>query len=363
MTAPNMLHDALVQTASNRWADAHTAWLGCRDEAPYLSTLVLVDVAVRVGDLDQALQLAETCETFAPNAPFLARLRERATTVLQRRSTFTDVANPEQLGRDEVRKLARTAVECHLWPRAVTLWLAYLERFGPNAEAYKRLATCYQNLGDFPNSILYFREANKAKADPVLVDGLDRVQRLDQRKFDSFSKHVQRFYQLPAFEAAMAASATTPPLNAELIRLSISTGIPLLGAPMGAPSNSAAKPSQPESRLLAKMSPMSQPWTHAPASAVPTPLREVDLDALRTRIAADPAAGFADLPMRPLGLTKNGAEPGAIDRPKPTAGPSPFAPRPAIAQVVTVQASPPPVVAKSSAPTLMSRLKSLTSKS
>lgn len=282
------LREAVVETACNRWQTAEAQWLECAPSVPSLAAFFLADVSMRTGDIDRAMINMALSEALVPNSPYVQRLRERATKVQQRRGANPDVGDAASLSHEDLRKAARIAVECHRWPRAVELWSLLLERSGANPEAYRRLGTCYQNLGDYGNSVLYFREANKQSNDAQLAEAIDRSGRLEQRRFDSFLKHIQRFMQHPAFEAAQAAAVSgSTRLGADLHTLSLAIKTPIAGslAPAATMPRSPTTAIAPQAHLAARPA-------ETRAGVV---LREIDLSAFRPKAAAPPPPPLATL--------------------------------------------------------------------
>lgn len=298
----SFLRAAVIDTACNRWQSAEANWTQCASLVPSLAPLFLADLAMRTGDIERALASLTLCEAGVPHSPYVERLRERAVTVQLRRAAIPDVVNPSALAVEELRKAARTAVECHRWPRAIELWTLFLERGGSKPEAYRRLGTCLQNLGDYANSVLHFREANARHDDPHLTEAIDRSARLEQRRFDPFLKHVQRFMQHPAFEVAQtAALAGATGLGQDLHTLSLVTQSPIAGsvAP-GPPAQPAAVDQKPPATA------------RAAGDRASVFLREIDLASFRPKAAAPPPVP-ASPPPRPV-------KPAAVSSAEPRGG-------------------------------------------
>ena len=283
----SVLREAVVETACNRWQSAEARWLGCAHVVPALAPFFFADICMRTGSVDQAIDNMAACDAVLPDHPYVRRLRERAVTVQQRRAANPEVVMPNALTDDDLRKAARMAVECHRWPQAIELWTQFLERGGSHAEAYRRLGTCYQNIGDYANSVLYFREVTKIAADPQIAEAMERSSRLEQRRFDSFLKHLQRFMQHPAFEVAQAAAlAGHVRLGQDLHTLSVVTKSPIAGsiAPIAL---AAARPAELQTSVV---------------------LREINLAHYRRDITPAPALPTAEV---------------AFDRPDPAHRPAP----------------------------------------
>lgn len=283
MAEPDTLRNALVHTALGRWLEAVAAWRGAFEQVPYTASLVLADAALRCGQLELAQHCIASSDAFVPGTAYIARLKERADTIAQRRQTFEDLAEPAEVHLDTLRKSARAASECHLWERAIELWIVFVDRGGPNAEAMKRLAAAFQSIGDYANAAVYYREANRLKPDADMAEALERVQRLDQRRFDAMGKHMQRFLQLPGVQTAQSAAASIADIGVELELLE--------RAARGSPAAVVATPERKGDQETVRNADANPVQSE---SARETPLlREVDLSALRQRARGDQPTGHA----------------------------------------------------------------------
>ena len=279
------LIEAVTLVACSRWDKALSAWTKPSDAIaalPILTAFVGYELAIRTGAAAETQRFVALFPDLPVDGPDMANLTVRLKELTRRRAGASAASPTVDTSNDDLRRMGRAAAHQHDWLGAVKIWTVLLERLSSDLECFRRLATCYQALGDYGNAIIFARSAQDLKPDPKVAEVIDRAQRIDQRRFDQRSVQIERFSKTLAFRAFAGMPEGNPQLSVqildELARLNSACGasLKLTGATRAGNEHSstsserAASGPRVDSRLVVReISPLSGSTPFRPPTPPP----------------------------------------------------------------------------------------------
>jgi tetratricopeptide (TPR) repeat protein len=210
--------DALALVAGSRWAEAYAAWTTpgtALSSLPILSALVGYELAIRLGHAEAAAGLVARHPGLPYNDPDLERLTARLTEITQRRKAAEPPRTPVSALEVDLRQAGRSAIEQHRWHDAIATWTKLLELKTVDNESYRRLAKCYEAIGDYGNAVTFAIAWKRDDRDPTVAAFIDRSQRIYERRFDGPAAHVKRFLTAQSIRAFVACATSPSTLGAD----------------------------------------------------------------------------------------------------------------------------------------------------
>lgn len=201
------LKRCVILLSTGQW-QAAAAFLDSEENAlagGAVSTLLLLDLFVRCGEIDKASEKLALGLDIAPGADFIKKQKERIDTFTRRRSLRPLHARAHDVTQIPDRELVEIAEQAsHLahWTTAVELWSRAIEKFGAADDLVNKKCRALAALGRHSDVVDVAATHTMTGSSSKLSDLVAQSSRYHARRNDQTGQHVRRVLAHDAFTLA-----------------------------------------------------------------------------------------------------------------------------------------------------------------